>query len=1017
MERSRLSFFSIVVEFVLFLILQPAAYCYQPYPIGGGQQQPATDTVYVDDFNRADGPLGADWLADSTMQIVSNELDNTDPSPDVDDIAIYVAHTNPIGVAIKWSPTADSEGIDQGGMALMLTGTSIDAYGYFLYKNDGNNSYYLWTVENGAITTRVTSVASTLPYPMGGEEFQVVMRSDLAGHHFDVFYNDQFDVTVTDPYKLQGNGSPLYCGVMLGGSVNNNVDEFTFVQYDDDSTPPDAITDLEAIPYGGTSMLLRWTAPGDDGSIGTAGSYDVRFATYPIDESNWSSAIRVIDEPQPAPGGSPDSLVIENLSPETEYWFAIKTSDGFPRNNISGLSNVASGQTLDNVPPNAVSDLAVVSVQSSTVLLSWTAPGDSDTLGTATSYDVRFAQFPITPDNFANATKATHEPTPDPYGTYQEYSCNKLRQGQTYYFAMKSLDEQNNRSDVSNVVSATTLIYPWAVDDFERPTLGDAYWVADPELQIVDGELANVSSEDRWDFSAIFTEISDVKEVNYVWGDNVNVEGTSKAGVVMVMDSQDPDANGYLIFRHSTLDKISLWDVSQGVPSFQIDSENSDSPDPTAGDWIRIAVSSDINGNHFDYWINNNFEGRVSDPDKLHPISGAKYSGLMINGGGYNNSVESFWIASLTGDLPPAQFSLFLPFNGDTVDVGTPLLDWYDSYDLNQNDSVYYSLWYGTDPLFYENTEFVDSIWVSEYQIPGGGLGKILADYLERESRKSTDNYDTSGEQKIGTLKGANRLSGSGQNSPLDLPDDAQIFWRVRATDTTGLERMADQMDWSFFVSIPDAPLPFDLILPPDNATVNTRNPKLVWHAAVDPDPDSESITYEVWYDRQDDFGNPTKIGGIQDTSFTLPTLLNYENYYWKVLAEDEDGLVTESVTFFHFYVDTTFVGIDGDEPVSPGLPKMFTLGQNYPNPFNPRTSISYDVPETVDGEVLVRIDVFSVRGIKIKTLVEENKVPGRYEVVWDGTDDHNQKVSSGIYFYRMKAGDFISTKKMVILK
>ena len=96
-------------------------------------------------------------------------------------------------------------------------------------------------------------------------------------------------------------------------------------------------------------------------------------------------------------------------------------------------------------------------------------------------------------------------------------------------------------------------------------------------------------------------------------------------------------------------------------------------------------------------------------------------------------------------------------------------------------------------------------------------------------------------------------------------------------------------------------------------------------------------------------------------------------------------------------------------------LPKAFALGQNFPNPFNPSTTISYDVPE--GNEVMVRLSVYNIRGQLISTLVNEVKTEGSYQVQWDGSDNNGRQVSSGVYFYRIQAGEFGKTRKMVILK
>jgi len=97
-------------------------------------------------------------------------------------------------------------------------------------------------------------------------------------------------------------------------------------------------------------------------------------------------------------------------------------------------------------------------------------------------------------------------------------------------------------------------------------------------------------------------------------------------------------------------------------------------------------------------------------------------------------------------------------------------------------------------------------------------------------------------------------------------------------------------------------------------------------------------------------------------------------------------------------------------------LPKAFALDQNSPNPFNPSTTISYEIPENTNS-VKVALAVYNIRGQKVITLVDELKEAGRYSVNWDGRNDAGQRVSSGVFFYRLQAGDFSAVRKMVILK
>jgi len=94
-------------------------------------------------------------------------------------------------------------------------------------------------------------------------------------------------------------------------------------------------------------------------------------------------------------------------------------------------------------------------------------------------------------------------------------------------------------------------------------------------------------------------------------------------------------------------------------------------------------------------------------------------------------------------------------------------------------------------------------------------------------------------------------------------------------------------------------------------------------------------------------------------------------------------------------------------------LPKQFLLHQNFPNPFNPSTEIRFDLPK----ESIVNLSIYNLMGQKIKTLNSKNLTPGFHSVIWNGTDDFGNYVSSGMYLYSINAKHFQSTKKMLFLK
>lgn len=97
----------------------------------------------------------------------------------------------------------------------------------------------------------------------------------------------------------------------------------------------------------------------------------------------------------------------------------------------------------------------------------------------------------------------------------------------------------------------------------------------------------------------------------------------------------------------------------------------------------------------------------------------------------------------------------------------------------------------------------------------------------------------------------------------------------------------------------------------------------------------------------------------------------------------------------------------------SNGLPATFGLAQNYPNPFNPTTEISFSLP----ANQYVELDIFNVLGQKVRSLVNQDMTAGEHTVMWDGRNTGGATVSSGVYFYRIAAGDFTDTKKMMMLK
>jgi len=124
-----------------------------------------------------------------------------------------------------------------------------------------------------------------------------------------------------------------------------------------DQIGPTSRSTLGASQVSDHTLLLSWTAPGDDGMNGTVSSYDLRWSLQPIDATNFGSATPVAVPPAPAPGGSTQSYVMASLNGGTRYYFALKARD--EANNVSALSNVLNVMTsaVDVVGPATIQDL------------------------------------------------------------------------------------------------------------------------------------------------------------------------------------------------------------------------------------------------------------------------------------------------------------------------------------------------------------------------------------------------------------------------------------------------------------------------------------------------------------------------------------------------------------------------------------------------------------------------------------------------------------------------------------
>jgi len=201
-----------------------------------------------------------------------------------------------------------------------------------------------------------------------------------------------------------------------------------------------------------------------------------------------------------------------------------------------------------------------------------------------------------------------------------------------------------------------------------------------------------------------------------------------------------------------------------------------------------------------------------------------------------------------------------------------------------------------------------------------------------------------------------------------------------------------------------DPPTAFELVSPENGWSGESSTCIFRWSMSSDPDRE-DTLAYDFSLSRDSSFAIlDTMINAVADTSITLDTLVSGE-YYWKVCAHSNRDTVWASgsnINPWSFTIVT--VSINQLKPVL----TEYRLYNNYPNPFNPTTTLRYELPK----DSRVTLSVFDINGREVARLVNETQPAGCYSLIWNAGE-----IGSGIYFYRIQAGEFHQVKKMVLMK
>ena len=229
------------------------------------------------------------------------------------------------------------------------------------------------------------------------------------------------------------------------------------------------------------------------------------------------------------------------------------------------------------------------------------------------------------------------------------------------------------------------------------------------------------------------------------------------------------------------------------------------------------------------------------------------------------------------------------------------------------------------------------------------------------------------------------------------------------------------QVDWDFSLSEPVIEVmgTDNVWNPGDTISVemdfcNNTDVAHNWYPGVTIESDSSLTSLHsghIWfYAMVADECHAISWGAIANTSIISDTIVEFRAYPEALNCQNQPEYCIDGDTLtFEIPIVVQVVSTEPEH----FIPEEFVLHQNYPNPFNPVTTLRYDLPD--NGHV--NITIYDMLGRQVKTLINQTQDAGYRSIIWDATNDYGKPVSAGIYLYQIQAGEYISTKKMVLLK
>lgn len=651
--------------------------------------------------------------------------------------------------------------------------------------------------------------------------------------------------------------------------------------------------------------------------------------------------------------------------------------------------------TPDTIPPTTISDLEVIIPTSNSLTLTWTAPLDTSRNGVV-AYDIRISNSPITDSaSFYNAAQIVFTGVPDSAGQTETFLVDELDFNTTYHFALKASDMWGNISEISNSSNGTT-------------------WQA-PEISVTPDSIYHALEQNTFMTDTIFIS-------------NVSLHNSSLDFSISLENNTFPDRSVRLISVPLSMDeKENQPDTKKDDPveNYGIGLDGLGGPDLFGYTWID---SNEPNGPVYEWndivstgtLVTNWIPTGTFDP-KDEGYAGPFQIGFPFK---YYGDQKTQVYVSSNGILHFAPLTANIITNAQIPNTAHPndyISPFWDDLDGRTQGTVHYKQDGNKFVIQFTNWQKYSGQGSLTFQVVLHSNGRIMFYY---ENMVGTLNSATVGiENATGTDGLQIAYNASYVANGLAVKIAAEPDW-LAISNQSGtiyndntlalvIEMNADGLELGLYsmdvVITSNDPLTSEVVVPvvmlvedeiPVELTSFTASSSadivsLQWITASE--TNNQGFSIERKFISSESFSELTFVQGkgttTENTVYTYTDKLKHPgSYSYRLKQIDYDGTISYSQSIL---VDVL-------------KPDRYELAQNYPNPFNPSTTIKFALPEASE----VTLTIFSMLGEKVAEILNTSLEAGYHKVEFDASN-----LPSSIYLYKIQAGKFIQTKKMILIK